>query len=131
MKYVNPVEFNKLLNKFKLLKEDVGGNKSSGLTLPVDEVEAVEAQPSAEIEIAYTDYGRFYYMKVTTPSGKMQRISSISQADQALSQILKTQVQLPPSLSQVGTEEKLNGIVDQLNAKKGMKASWHDAIDVS
>lgn len=127
MKYVDPVEFNSLLNKFKLLKEDVGGNKSSGLTLPVDEV---EAQPSAEIEIAYTDYGKFYYVKVTTPSGKMQRISSISQADQALSQILKTQVQLPPSLSEVGTEEKLNAIVDQLKAK-GMQARWHDAIDVS
>lgn len=127
MKYVDPVEFNNLLNKFKLLKEDVGGNKSSGLTLPVDEV---EAQPSAEVEIAYTDYGKFHHMNVKTPSGKMQSLRRNDQASQVLSQILKTKVDVPPTLGEVGTDEKLDAIVNQLKAK-GMQASWHDAVDIS
>lgn len=126
MKYVNLIEFNNLLNKFKLLNEDTGGNKSSGLYLKTELGE--ELNPN--VEIAYTDYGKFHHMNVTTPSGKTQRLGSVDQASQILSQILRMPVVLPPTLGEVGTDQQLDGIVSQLKAR-GISAGWHDAIDVS
>lgn len=47
MKYVDHVEFGKLINKFRLIKENMGPNRSSGLTMSVDEVdEAGKNKPS-------------------------------------------------------------------------------------
>lgn len=98
--------------------EEAGGNMT-GKHL------STEVGNPSDVEIAYTDRGRFYYAKI-----KGERYRNEDEASKAISQMLGSPVKLPWSTNEFGKDKELDAIVQRLK-QKGISAGWHDAIDHS
>lgn len=96
MKYIDNVQYGKILKNFRQLNE-VGGDRMN-LMLSVDEVDGTN-QPEVEIHYRFYDYDTkdqdtFDYLSITQ-GGQTNKIRNVIEAEKELSKLLGQKIQLP------------------------------------